>query len=55
MLDKPPNALLNALQSLKIYNINKGIYLEKALTIIAINNPHIVKEFGYKYQGIEED
>ena len=54
-LDKPPNALLNALQSLKIYDINKGIHLEEALTIMATNNPRMVEEFGYEYQGTEED
>jgi nucleoside phosphorylase len=54
-LDKPPVALLNALQSLKIYDINKGIHLEEALTTMVTNNPRMVEELGYEYQGIEED
>ncbi|OBT39752.1 hypothetical protein VE00_10507 [Pseudogymnoascus sp. WSF 3629] len=39
--DKPPIALLNALQSLKIHDINKGIPLEDALTTMAMNNPRM--------------
>ncbi|OBT41614.1 hypothetical protein VE00_07822 [Pseudogymnoascus sp. WSF 3629] len=54
-LDKPPIALLNALQSLKIHDINKGIPLEDALTTMATNNPRMVEEFGYEYQGTDED
>ncbi|KFZ19988.1 hypothetical protein V501_00368 [Pseudogymnoascus sp. VKM F-4519 (FW-2642)] len=54
-LDKPPIALLNALQSLKIHDINKGIPLEEALTTMATNNPRMVDEFGYEYQGADED
>ena len=54
-LDKPPIALLKALQSLKIHNINKGIPLEDALTTMATNNPRMVEEFGYEYQGADED
>ncbi|OBT41536.1 hypothetical protein VE00_08658 [Pseudogymnoascus sp. WSF 3629] len=54
-LDKPPIALLNALQSLKIHDINKGIPLEDALTAMATNNPRMVEEFGYGYQGADED
>ncbi|KAL5344298.1 hypothetical protein ACLOAV_010727 [Pseudogymnoascus australis] len=54
-LDKPPIALLNALQSLKIHDINKGIPLEDALTTMATNNPRMVEEFGYEYQGAYED
>ncbi|KFY34264.1 hypothetical protein V494_06919, partial [Pseudogymnoascus sp. VKM F-4513 (FW-928)] len=54
-LDKPPIALLNALQSLKIYDINKGIPLQDALTTMASNNPRMVDEFGYEYQGADED
>ncbi|KFY59487.1 hypothetical protein V497_04256 [Pseudogymnoascus sp. VKM F-4516 (FW-969)] len=54
-LDKPPIALLNALQSLKIYDINKGIPLEDALTTMKTNNPRMVEQFGYEYQGADED
>ena len=54
-LDKPPIALLNALQSLKIHDINKGIPLEDALTTMATNNPRMVEEFGYEYQGADKD
>ncbi|KFY95960.1 hypothetical protein V498_03038 [Pseudogymnoascus sp. VKM F-4517 (FW-2822)] len=54
-LDKPPIALLNALQSLKIHDITKGIPLEDALTTMATNNPRMVEEFGYEYQGADED
>ncbi|KFY92169.1 hypothetical protein V500_04277, partial [Pseudogymnoascus sp. VKM F-4518 (FW-2643)] len=54
-LDKPPIALLNALQSLKIYDINNGIPLEDALTTMATNNPRMVEEFGYEYQGADKD
>ncbi|KAL5346213.1 hypothetical protein ACLOAV_008480 [Pseudogymnoascus australis] len=54
-LNKPPMALLHALQSLKIHDINKGIPLEDALTTMATNNPRMVEEFGYEYQGADED
>jgi nucleoside phosphorylase len=54
-LDKPPVALLNALQSLKIHDINQGIRIEDALALMASNNPRMVEEFDYEYQGTEED
>jgi nucleoside phosphorylase len=54
-LGKPPAVLLNALQSLKIHDINKGIHLEDALTTMAVKNPRMVEELDYAYQGTEED
>lgn len=54
-LNKPPTALLHALQSLKIHDINKGIPMEDALATMATNNPRMVEEFGYEYQGADED
>jgi hypothetical protein len=54
-LDKPPVVLLNALQSLKIYDINQGVCIEDALALMAKNKPRMVEEFNYVYQGTEED
>jgi nucleoside phosphorylase len=55
MLNQPPDVLLHALQALRIRDVTDGIYLDQALEKIATNKPRMVDEFGYKYQGTEED
>ncbi|KFZ19986.1 hypothetical protein V501_00366 [Pseudogymnoascus sp. VKM F-4519 (FW-2642)] len=54
-LDKPPIALLNALQSLKTSEELDGIPLNEALATMAKNKPRMVEERGYEYQGADED
>ncbi|KFY18198.1 hypothetical protein V492_00079 [Pseudogymnoascus sp. VKM F-4246] len=54
-LDKPPIALLNALQSLKTSEELDGIPLKETLATMAKNKPQMVEERGYKYQGTDKD
>jgi len=52
-LDKPPPALLHALQELKTFDITDGVNLEESLSLMVRNKPRMGER--YQYQGIEND
>jgi nucleoside phosphorylase len=52
-LDKPPPALLHALQELKTFDITDGVNLEEFLSLMVRNKPRMGEH--YQYQGIEND
>ncbi|KIN07122.1 hypothetical protein OIDMADRAFT_71425, partial [Oidiodendron maius Zn] len=52
-LDKPPPAMLHALQELKTYDITDGVDLQKMLSLLAQNKPRMAKM--YRHQGMESD
>ena len=52
-LDKPPPALLYALQELKTFDITDGINLEESLSLMVQNKPRMGQT--YRYQGADHD